>query len=127
MEPAGHSNSRFINEHHDGFALNDSIEIEAKDEPFNGASHEYEFKIDGVVVSRIQFQKGARNEPGSTPGVTTGAVLAVLLDTLRGFQSGPYPSRETAIVITKLEEALMYTEKRAKDRARRGVLGQHAK
>ena len=34
-----------------------------------------------------------------------------------------YPSRENAVAITKLDEALMWLEKRTKDREKRGVEG----
>lgn len=36
-----------------------------------------------------------------------------------------YPCRENAITITKLEEALMWQEKRTKDRVERGVEGEY--
>jgi hypothetical protein len=112
-----------IVDHHDGHGLNESIEI-TKDEPGpGGASHHYVFKIDGKTVGELQFQRGARNEEGSTPGLTTAAVIAALIDQMRGFQTGAFPSSEGALVITKLEEAAHWLRARADNRARRGVLG----
>jgi len=50
-------------------------------------------------------------------------VFAILIDRMRGFQSGPYACRENAIILTKLEECLLWTKARADGRAKRGVLG----
>lgn len=132
-----------ITDHYDGFGLNDLIEIRPGDEDVNGVPHRFVFdrrstKVEALPVEltpgydswtarvgEIQFQKGPRNVEGSTPGLTTDAVLVALLHHLNGFQNGPFKSRETALVITKLEEALHWSQARAKDRARRGVLGQN--
>jgi hypothetical protein len=83
--------------------------------------------FNGLTIARIQFQKGPRNEPTSTPGVTEAAIIAVLIDRLRCFQAGPYACRENAIQLTKLEETLHWTKARADARAKRGVLGTYTK
>jgi hypothetical protein len=112
-----------ITDHHDGFGLAESIVIE-KDEPGpGGASHRYRFVIDGTEVASVQFQRGPRHEEGSTPGVIEGDDGAMMLDRLRAFQAGPYACRENALALTKLEEALMWMQQRARARAKRGVLG----
>jgi hypothetical protein len=114
-----------ITSHHDGRALNESIRVLAADEigP-GGAHHLYVFTMeDGTEVGRFQFQKGPRKEPGSTPGVTHQAILAALCDALSDFQKGPYPSREGAIALTKMQEAMFWFRARADERAARGVLG----
>ena len=118
---------RTIDTHHDGHGLNESIEIITDDPDQSGAAHYYHMKIDGVVVGDVQFQKGPRNEVGSTPGATEASILAILIDRLRGFQSGPYSCRENAIQLTKLEEVLHWTKARADARAKRGVLGKNIK
>jgi hypothetical protein len=59
-------------------------------------------------------------------GTTNEEVLAVLIDRMNYLQ-GKFPCRENAIVITKLEESLMWLNKRTADRKARGVEGQHAK
>ncbi len=118
-----------INDHHDGFALNESITIRPLDEAdaaHGGAHHLYVAEIDGKEVARVQFQCGPRNEPGSTAGVTHMAMIALLLHPLRAFQEGPFKSRHNALAITALEEALNWMHARARDRAQRGVLG-HAR
>ncbi len=120
-----------ITSHHDGLGLNDLVRIEASDEDLNGVPHRYEFRRDllpqegggSVLVGFLQFQKGPRNVETSKPGITHDAAMTALIDPLRGFQEGPFKSRETALVLTKLEEALHWSQARAKERAARGVLG----
>ena len=55
-------------------------------------------------------------------GTTNEEVLRVLIDRMQSLQS-KFPCRENAIVITKLEESLMWLEKRTADRKARGVEG----
>lgn len=120
-----------ILDHRDGFWLNDAIEIirDAPDAEKGGnASHNYTvYRTDNpeadYTVGTLRFQQGPRDDPRSIDGLTDGAVMAVLLDRYRGFQSGPFACRENAIIITHMEEALMWMQKRARDRAARGVLG----
>ena len=57
-------------------------------------------------------------------GTTNEEVLEVLIDRMRFLQT-KFPCRENAIVITKLEESLMWLNKRTADRAARGVEGKH--
>ena len=120
---------RELTDHHDGHGLNEAIRITTDEPDASGAAHRYSFDIDHCFchAGDIQFQQGPRNEPTSTVGVTEAALLTVLIDRLRGFQSGPYSCRENAIQLTKLEECLHWTKARADERARRGVLGKNAK
>ena len=118
---------REITTHHDGFGLAESIKITADDFGPGNASHCYIASIDGKEVARLQFQHGPRNEPGSTPGLTTAAALAMLIDHLQGFQSGEFRNRETAIALTHLEEAKLWIDHRTRERAARNVLGKYAK
>ena len=55
---------------------------------------------------------------------TNEAVLGMLIDRLQFLQK-KFPCRENAIVITKLEESLMWLEKRTADRVKRNVEGKH--
>jgi hypothetical protein len=71
---------------------------------------------------KILFQNGPIAEAG-TNGVTHEALLAVVIDRLKGFQAGPFACRENAIALTKLEEALLWLQKRTRDRLARGVEG----
>lgn len=59
-------------------------------------------------------------------GTTNEEVLRVLIDRMT-FLQAKAPCRENAIVITKLEESLMWLEKRTADRVSRGVEGTHQK
>jgi hypothetical protein len=126
-----------ITTHHDGFGLNDLIEIRASDEDVNGVPHRIDFyrhltdeelaqtTLPSTLVhcGFLAFQHGPRNVIGSTPGLISDAVYAALIHIMEGFQAGPFKSREGAIVLTKLEEAALWSHKRARDRAARGVLG----
>ena len=57
-------------------------------------------------------------------GTTNEEVLEVLIDRMNFLQS-KFPCRENAIVITKLEESLMWLNKRTQDRLKRNVEGKH--
>lgn len=71
----------------------------------------------------IEFQNGGLKEVGPN-GITDQALIAIVLDRLRSFNDGQYRCRENSMMITKLEEALMWGEKRGNDRARRNVEGE---
>ena len=59
-------------------------------------------------------------------GTTNEELLEILIDRMN-YLYNKFPSKETACAITKCEEALMWLEKRTKDRIRRGVEGKHIK
>ena len=92
----------------------------------NGSHHYIVKDVAGHVVLDLKFQHGALQEVGLN-GVLTGTLLQIMVHHLKGFQAGPYPSRETAVVITKLEEALQWSKQRELERALRNVLGTAAK
>jgi hypothetical protein len=112
--------------------LNDALEITVLDEPGQGgACHLYEIdRIGGAPTSGggktlIQFQKGPILEAGVN-GISGEALLAIQIDRLRSFQAGPFACRENAIALTHLEDALMWLQKRTRDRLARGVEGRNA-
>lgn len=70
----------------------------------------------------ISFQKEPIKEAGVN-GIQSEDLLAIVIDHLQGFQSGTFSCRETAIVLTKCQEALMWLDKRTADRKARGVEG----
>lgn len=95
--------------------------------------HQYHldnFENEGFQVLRFIHKEPI--EPGSTElkivehGTTNEEVLSVLIDRLYYLQS-KFPCRENAIVITKLEECLMWLNKRTADRKSRGVEGKQIK
>jgi hypothetical protein len=55
-------------------------------------------------------------------GTTNEELMRVLINRIQ-FLNAKFPSRENSISITKIEEALMWQEKRTRDRQSRGVEG----
>lgn len=76
-----------------------------------------------IPIAEIVFQRGPRNEDGSTTGVLDADLLEIVRDRLKGFQTGEYATMENDCAIRHIEEALMWMNKRVEDRAERGVLG----
>lgn len=77
--------------------------------------------FDGGISQELSFIE--KDESGTVAsGTTNEEVLAVLIDRIQ-FLQGKFPCRENAIVITKLEECLMWLNKRTQDRKDRGVEG----
>ena len=72
-------------------------------------------KGEGQVQELVTISDGTTNE----------GVLEVLIDRMNYLQS-KFPCRENAIVITKLEESLMWLNKRTDDRVTRNVEGKHS-
>lgn len=70
----------------------------------------------------ISFQDGAVKEVGKRNGWQNEELLVILIDRMK-FLHVQFPCRENALAITKLEEALMWLEKRTADRKARGVEG----
>jgi hypothetical protein len=110
------------------------LEITVLDEPGQGgANHEY--RVTGtvhdsdelpnavVVDTAISFQNGPIKEFGVN-GLTQEVLLAIVIDRLRSFQAGPFACRDNAVALTHCEEALMWLQRRTRDRIKRGVEGQ---
>ena len=74
-------------------------------------------------VNSISFtlQNGAIGENGKNGCQVTDIIAAAKL-IIEGLNA-KFPCRENAMTITKLDEALMWQEKRTKDREQRGVEG----
>jgi hypothetical protein len=124
-------------------AANESLKIAVIDEPgHGGACHRYDItgfdtKTNPARVGEggyessfarlpIVFQNGPIKEHGVN-GVTNEALLAVLIDRMQSFQTGDFRCRENAIALTHLEEALLWLQKRTRDRLARGVEGTTAR
>ena len=120
---------------------NDLLKITVEDSPGAGGAHHYYmisgFDIlsnpstaeicfeDGVPnVFPFLFQNGPINEVGVN-GVTHEALIAIVIDRLRCFQSGPYACAENACALTQLEAALASLHSRTRARMDRGVEGTH--
>lgn len=76
------------------------------------------------VLSNIDFQEGPIKEAGVN-GVCNEDLIAMVIVRLEGFQNSEYKSRDNAVAITKLEEALLWLRKRTISRENRGVEGTH--
>lgn len=136
--------TRTITDHKVGPA-NDNLTITVLDEPGpGGACHAY--LVDGFDAAQnpalmafdkidaertderhsvgIVFQNGPIPEAGVN-GVTNEALLAILIDRMRCFQSGPFACRENALVLIALEEAQRQLHYRTIARMARGVEGTH--
>lgn len=93
--------------------------------------HRYQlenFEDKTQVEQTLQFIEKEPGPNGSLhtlfDGTTNEDVLAMLIDRMNYLQ-GKFPCRENAIVITHLETALLWLEKRTADRKARGVEGMH--
>jgi hypothetical protein len=121
------------------------LTIEVIDSPgAGGACHEYSVRLriaagqknalrsgTSVLVEgsettfelcRLSFQNGPIREAGVN-GVTNEILLAVVIDRLRCFQGGLYPSPHNAAALAHCEDALMELQHRTRDRIKRGVEG----
>lgn len=88
--------------------------------------HEYSLKDhegDGTQIIQFISKENVNGELKTIKdGTTNEEVLKMLIDRMQYLQN-IQSSRENAVVITKLEEALMWLEKRTADRVARGVEG----
>lgn len=92
-----------------------------------GAYHAYGISYDsnnGYISNHgIQFQNGPRLISGSENGILDVDLLEIVRHRLKCFQAGDYKTRENEMALVKVEEALLWLNKRTDDRAERGVLG----
>ena len=114
---------RTITIHH-GSELNQKLAITADEKAEGGASHKYTIgpKDSTEVMATISFQKGAMKDVGFN-GISDEALLSIVIDRLRGFQSGPFSCRENALALTNIEQGLLWLNARTRDRMDRGVEG----
>lgn len=107
---------------------NEHTEIYAIDEKEFNANHEYVVSAVSSTYNyaRVSFQKGPVKENGVN-GCHNEDLIAIVLDRLQCLNQGDFKCRENSIAITKLEEALMWLDKRTADRKARGVEGLNIK
>lgn len=111
---------------------NEAINVIVMDQPGQGgACHHY--RIEPITDRHpqgainpvdIRFQNGPVKEAGVN-GLTHEALLAVLIDRLEGFQSGPYAHPYNSDALTSLLSAQASLQQRTRDRIWRGVDGTH--
>lgn len=113
---------------------NEALFVQAIDQPSSGGAH-HAYQIGGFTsrvpgasdvetAVTLRFQNGPIKEVG-TNGITNEALLAIVIDRLQSFQSGPYACRENALALTKLEEGMHWLQARTRGRVARGVEGTH--
>lgn len=123
--------------------LNNEIVITALDEPGSGgANHRYKVCVPMInpveahpalnsklarTYTDINFQDGPIQSTEDINGITNEALLAVVEDRLKGFQSGQFACRENAIALTHIQDALHWLHHRTRERVARGVEGTLAK
>lgn len=89
--------------------------IDPADSNFGYAHCRYELNPELGKIIVLEFQNGPVRDVGVN-GITHEALIAVILDRLRAFQTGGFKCRENSLAITKLEEALMWLHKRTQNR-----------
>ena len=107
-------------------ALHEAARVQAKEPGAGGAPTFYRIEIGGtderpLYVHTVEFQD--RNPADAITGPSNEILIAVLIDRMQGFQNGPGKCRENAIALTHLEEALLWLQKRTRERLSRGVEG----
>lgn len=71
---------------------------------------------------QLLFQQGDPATVGVN-GITSEALLAILIDRHTGFANGPYPSEENAHALNNMQIALDWLHQRTRSRQARGVEG----
>jgi hypothetical protein len=85
--------------------------------------HRYLLSVGPHEQQALHFQEGPVGMTGHN-GVQNEQVIAALVHRL-GVLNKAFPCRENSIAITKLEEALLWLEKRTQGRRLRGVEGKN--
>lgn len=73
-------------------------------------------------IHKVPVSEGSTELQTVTNGTTNEELLAILINRMQ-YLNGKFPCRENSLVITKLEESLMWLEKRTRDRLARNVEG----
>lgn len=81
----------------------------------------------GIKIVLCRGNKLDENNPPRQEGLFTETLLQVCKEYLEGVNKGELASRDTSVAITKIDEALMWIQKRADDRKRMDVQGTYLK
>ena len=73
----------------------------------------------------IEWQNGPCPDGVEPNGAWVQTVIRACIQRIEAYQNSKYKCRENALAITKLEEAFLWLDYRAKRRMDRGVLGEH--
>lgn len=118
---------------HQSNECNSQIEVQAHDPSIGGAPVRYDIfgprkprGQAGMVPSfglNMKFQDGPIAD--GINGLTNEVLLAILMDRLEGFQTGPYKCDENAAALAHLGDAMQILSERTQKRVERGVEGTH--
>ena len=106
-------------------------EVFSEDTKSFNSYHQYEVRqvsakgttiSENEIYAKIKFQEGPIKEYGIN-GCHNEDLIAIVIDRLQNFQESSFACRENAIAITKLEEALLWLNKRTQDRRNKGIEG----
>ena len=114
------------------YSGNPNSRISIGDEPGEGgACHQYyigrnvgQDNDPEGEFGHVYFQNGPVQENGVN-GCHQEDLLAIIINRLESFQSGPFSCRENALALTKCQEALHWLNHRTADRLKRGVEGRN--
>lgn len=106
---------------------NNVAAIDERDPNAGGASHCFVISRPGAAdnAQTVQFQHGARSEPGSTAGAFDDDLLAILQDRLEAFQAGPFACPENGDALEHVKSARDALALRVARRLAQGVLGKN--
>jgi hypothetical protein len=113
--------------------IDNMLDVFVLDEPGQGgACHEYVIThtsgpdehgmSTGQQLASIHFQNGPVKDFGVN-GITQETLIAICIDRLRCFQTGPFANVENALALDYLGQALLALQARTRDRLARGVEG----
>ena len=104
-------------------------EVRVMDEPALGcgANHIYQVvscpdKNTDILRCNVEFQDGPVKEAGVN-GIHNEDLIAIVIDRLRGFQSGDYACSDNVFALVDLEESLFWLRNRTNERESRGIEG----
>lgn len=78
----------------------------------------------GEVLGTLSFQDGPIKESGIN-GVMDENLIAIVIDRMKGFQSGKFQCYENGVTLSKLQSALVMLKERTKKREAAGKEGTH--
>lgn len=91
--------------------------------------------VDGIGIEKtgkslpLKFVRGSKlkeEDVEKREGILHETLLSAIIEDLK-FKNSIVPSRETSVVITKLQEGLMWMEERQKQRELKGIVGTYKK
>lgn len=110
---------------HQATEADTGITIRVIDEPGpGGANHHYVIDTPGAQPVELFFQNGPVAEQGVN-GITQETLIAIAIDRLRSFQSGPFACDANQYALSYLDSALQWLHRRTRERMARGVEGRN--